>query len=286
MAYDLSSIKRGKSMAPPRGLIYGPHGPGKSTIGAAAPNPIFIQTEDGLGTIDVPKFDLCATYADVMAAIYTLYQEPHEFQTLVLDSADWLEPLIWAEACRIYSKADIEEFGYGKGYIAATDVWRTFLEALSRLRNDKGMSVLLLSHTEIKRFDSPETDPYDRYQPKLHKSASALVQEWSDMVLFLNYKTIVMEKDVGFNQKAARGISTGQRVVYTTEQPAFYAKNRYGMPKEIAIPDLPANPWQPIQDAIVRSAKPAAPSPALTVPASDHVAESTGTAAAGQPAAV
>lgn len=267
MAYDLSSIKRGKSMQPPRGLIYGPHGPGKSTIGAATPSPIFIQTEDGLGTIDVPKFDLCATYADVMAAIYTLYQETHEFQTLVVDSADWLEPLVWAEACRIHQKADIEEFGYGKGYIAATDVWRSFLEALQRLRNDKGMSVILLSHTEIKRFDSPETEPYDRYQPKLHKAASALVQEWADMVLFLNYKTIVMEKDVGFNQKAARGISTGKRVVYTTEQPAFYAKNRYGMPQEIVIPDLPANPWQPIQDAIVRSAQPATPAPALPVSA-------------------
>ena len=48
------------------------------------------------------------------------------------------------------------------------------------------MTVILVGHAEIKRFDSPETEPYDRYQPKLHAPASALIQERMDAVLFAN----------------------------------------------------------------------------------------------------
>ena len=33
-------------------MLYGTHGIGKSTWGAMAPDPIFIQTEDGLAEVD------------------------------------------------------------------------------------------------------------------------------------------------------------------------------------------------------------------------------------------
>ncbi|MDR0869400.1 MAG: ATP-binding protein [Planctomycetaceae bacterium] len=44
----LQTIQTGKAQAPPRLLIYGTEGIGKSTFGASAPKPIFIPTEDGL----------------------------------------------------------------------------------------------------------------------------------------------------------------------------------------------------------------------------------------------
>ena len=61
----LDNIKRGKENKPPRLFIYGQEGVGKSTVGAAAPNPIFVQTEDGLGEIDTAKFPLAKNLADV-----------------------------------------------------------------------------------------------------------------------------------------------------------------------------------------------------------------------------
>lgn len=235
MAIDLSSIRRGKHIGPPRLLIYGPHGLGKSEFGAQAPRSVFIQTEDGLGTIDASSFPLCKSYSDVMACVASLTNEAHEFQTVCVDSADWMERLVWEEACRLHGQPDIEAFGYGKGYTAALNVWRDVLDKFTDLR-DRGMQVIFTAHTHIKRFDSPETEPYDRYSPKLHERSSALIQEWCDAVLFTNFKTVVQKEDVGFNQKAARGISTDQRMLYTVERPAFLAKNRYNLPNEIVMP--------------------------------------------------
>lgn len=265
MAYNLASLRRGKEIRPPRIVIYGPHGLGKSGFGAGAPNPVFIQTEDGIGHLDVAHFPLSTSYADVLGQIGALYTEEHDHQTLIIDSADWLETLVWKETCRIHGKADIEEFGYGKGYVAALDVWRTLFDGLIALRDEKNMAVIFTAHCQIKRFDSPETEPYDRYSPKLHHGASALIQEWSDAVLFTNYRTVVQKEDVGFNQKAARGITTGQRMLYTTEKPAYLAKNRYNLPPEIVLPESVggSSSFAAFQNAMAAALAPAPAAPAV-----------------------
>jgi len=109
------------------------------------------------------------------------------------------------------------------------------MSGFESLRAKKGMNVILLAHTEVKRYDPPDSDPYDRYHLKLHKSASALWQEWADIVLFANYKTRIEKTDVGFNKEVRRGKGTGERIIYTEERPAFLAKNRWGLPPEIYI---------------------------------------------------
>jgi hypothetical protein len=63
------------------------------------------------------------------------------------------------------------------------DQWRKFLEGLAALRRDKGFAVVLIAHAKIEKFENPETESYDRYVPRLHKLASALIQEWCDEVL-------------------------------------------------------------------------------------------------------
>jgi len=160
---------------------------------------------------------------------------------VVIDSLDWLETLIWRE---IESTHDAKDLAYGKGALIAAEKWRQVLDGLNALRNDKGMICILIAHTEIKRFDSPEVEPYDRYQPKLQTRSSALVREWSDAVLFANYRTIVKKDDVGFNKTNNRGVSTGERLLYTAEKPAYMAKNRYGLPESIALS------WEAFESAI------------------------------------
>ena len=112
------------------------------------------------------------------------------------------------------------------------------------LRDERGMGVILIAHADIKRFDSPEVEPYERYQPKLQARSSALVQEWCDVVGFANYKTIVKSSDVGFNNKVSRGISTGERLLYTSEKPAYLAKNRYSLPDSLPLD------WSALADAM------------------------------------
>ena len=235
MAISLASLRRGGDTRPPRFLIYGVAGVGKTKLAADAPSPIFLQTEDGLGRIDAATFGLLRNFDAVMEALGSLYSEAHEFRTLVIDSLDWLEPLIWQHTAQQHNQRDIEAFGYGKGYQAALDTWRTFLDAVNTLRDECGMGVLLIAHAEIRRFDSPETEPYDRYQPKLHRSASALVQEHVDAVLFANYRISTLKSDVGFNKKVVRGVGGGDRLLHTIERPAFLAKNRFGLEETLPL---------------------------------------------------
>ena len=236
MSFNLKSIQKGVVVTPPRLLIFGPHGTGKTTFASEAPNPILLPTEDGRGRLDIASFPIAKTYADVCEAIGTLLNEDHDYQTLAIDSIDWLEPIIWAEACRRNGWADIETPGYGRGYIAAVDVWRELFNGLVALRESKGMQLILIAHTDIKVFNDPANEPYDRYLVKLQPRAAALVQEFCDAVFFINFRTSTTKTDKGFKKFVTRGVGHGERVAYTEERPSHYAKSRYDMPAEISLP--------------------------------------------------
>ena len=220
---------------PPRMIIFGVSGVGKTTFAAAALRPVVIPTEDGLGMCEVDHFPLARNYDDVMAHLASLYSEDHDYRTVVVDSLDWLEPLIQAKACRDNGWASIEEPGYGKGYIAALALWRQYLDGLNALRDERGMTVVQTAHSEIRRFDSPEHEPFDRYGIKLHARAAALVQEHADVILFANYRVSTVRSDVGFSKRVNRAVGSGERLIHTTERPAFIAKNRYGLPDTLPL---------------------------------------------------
>jgi hypothetical protein len=243
MALSLNDLKRSNDLRPPRILIYGPHGIGKNTFASSAPDPVLINIEDGQPDgLDVPSFPRATSFADLMEAITVLYNEEHNYRTLIIDSLDWAERQFHQEAIRRHNEANpnkqvqtIEDFGYGKGYILALDPLLEVLEGTNALRNDKGMAIIFTAHAEVKRFDSPEVEPFDRYQIKLHKQAGALVQEHVDMVLFANFKTSTTKTDVGGKKTVTRGVGGGQRVIYTEERPAFLAKNRHRLPPELPL---------------------------------------------------
>jgi hypothetical protein len=230
--FNLKSIKKNTALAAPRIFLYGVEGIGKTTFASQAPKPIFICTEEGLGSLQVDHFPLATKASEVLDAIAALVSEAHDFGTVVLDSVDWLDNLIWAE---VEATHDAKDLAYGKGAMIVADKWREVLAGLNSLRNDKGMVVILIAHTQIKRFDSPEVEPYDRYQPKLQERSNAILREWADAVLFANYKTLIKKDDVGFNKTSNRGISTGERLLYTSERPAYMAKNRYSLPDSIPM---------------------------------------------------
>ena len=247
MAISLASLMRSTALAPPRVLMHGVAGIGKTTFASASDKPVFILTEDGLVTLGVPHFPLARSFDAVMEALAALYSEAHDFKTVVIDSLDWLEPLVWARACKNNGWASIEDAGYGKGYVAALDLWRQYLDGLNALRDERGLTIIQIAHTDIKRFDSPEHEPYDRYVIKLHARASALLQEHSDIVLFANYRISTVKSDIGFNKKVTRALGSGERLLFTAERPAFIAKNRYGLPDT-----LPMN-WQAFYEAMPRA---------------------------------
>ena len=237
----LQKVQTGKAQRPPRIMIYGTEGIGKSQLASRTPRPIFIQTEDGLGEIDCHKFPLARTYAEVDAALEELAVEEHDYQTVVIDSLDWLERLIFDALCEAYGVKSIEKVdgGYGRGYVHALSYWRRIIDRLTALRDQRDMMVLLLAHAKVEKFEDPEAPTYDRYSPRLNKHATGLLQEWSDAVLFATRRIVTKSEEAGFNRTrsvaAGLGKDGGERVLRCVGGPSCIAKNRYGLDAEIPL---------------------------------------------------
>jgi hypothetical protein len=235
MSFDLKKIKPTKNDNPPRIVVYGPGGVGKSTFAASAPDVLFFDIENGLDGIESSKIPI-KNWHDVLEAITALHDQEHDFKTIAVDSIDWMEGIIHTMVAKSEGKNNIEEIGYGKGYKMALDYWQQFLQGMTSLRDNKNMTIILIAHDQIKRFDDPTGQGYDRHMLKLHQVAGAMVFEWADAVLFAKQKTYVSKEDVGFNQKKSKAKSLG-RILYTEDNPAYMAKHRasLSLPPEISF---------------------------------------------------
>jgi hypothetical protein len=235
MSFTLSAVTHGVDHKPPRVLLYGPPGIGKTTWAATLPHPIMLRTEDGMGTLSIPTFPkIASTYSDVMEAFATLIQEDHEYQTLILDSITSLEPIIWRQVSQRLGVASIEAPGFGKGYVEADAEWATILDGCDALR-DRGMTVVLIAHNVVAKFSDPTGDDYDRHEVALHKRAKGMVTKWSDITAFAHWKVLTRTVESGFNKKVTKGIATDTRLLGLVERPGYDAKNRYALPSVLPL---------------------------------------------------
>lgn len=239
---DLKELIKKRPQLPPRILIYSIPGFGKSTLAASIPNPIFIDIEDGLSGLDVDAFQVPTEYEQVEEYIRLLINEEHGFKTVVIDTLSSLEKLIHDKVCRDHNKESVESFGYAKGYVYAMTYWNKIIDGMDVLRK-KGVAPVLLAHSEVKTINDPIVDAYDKYIIRLHRHPTAMITQWCDNIFFGTHKTIVTKQGEGFNQ-TAKGIGSGERVIYTEERPAFTAKSRMDLPFEIDVPKI--NGWSAI----------------------------------------
>jgi len=230
----LAAIKK-QTLSPPRIAIYGDAGLGKTEFCIHSPKPIFILTEDGLGTRAVDHFPLCKTLADFLECLSVLTFEEHDFKTVVIDSADWLEKLIHEAICKSHKVPHLDELAYGKGFTEAVTIFGDILNKLTALRDAKGMIVMITAHSQVKRVEDPTQPAYDAHGFKLHKKTSALLEEFCDVILFASEKMVIASEDAGFGNKRVRPIATGERVIHAVGKPAYTAKNRYGLPEELPL---------------------------------------------------
>ena len=229
MAFDLNAITKTKRTRSPKIVIAGPGKIGKTTFAAMAPNAIGILTEDGADAVDANAFPLATSLSEVYEAIGTLINDPHDFKTLFIDSIDWLEPLVQAHVCQSNGWKNIEAPGFGKGYIAAAEEWRTLLSGLEALRAQRHMGIILIAHDKVKRVEDPMTEGYDSHVLKLNDRAAALVQEWADVIGFCGYRVFTTKTDAGFGNKETKATTTGERVLHVEPHPAHCGGNRFGL---------------------------------------------------------
>ncbi|MFS5674376.1 ATP-binding protein [Streptococcus agalactiae] len=227
-------ITRGKRARAQRVIIYGPEGIGKSSFAAQFPEPLFIDTEGSTDNMDVARMDKPTSYTMLKNQIAFVKANPTCCKTLIIDTIDWAESLIVDDVCAQHGKKGIEDFGWGNGYTYTKEEVGRFLNMLQDLI-ELGINVVLTAHAQMRKFEQPdEMGAYDRWELKLGKKTSSqtapLVKEWADMVLFANYKTVVMTAEN--KKKKATG---GARVLYTEHHPAWDAKNRHGLPPELPL---------------------------------------------------
>ncbi|MGF9907294.1 ATP-binding protein [Brevibacillus porteri] len=217
-------------------VLYGPEGIGKSSLAAQFPLPVFIDTEGSTTELEVDRLPKPTSWTILKQQVEWVKQQAGRYRTLIIDTIDWAEMLCNENVCAVHQKNGIEDFGYGKGYVYSEEEFGRFLNLLSDVI-ESGINVVLNAHATIVKFEQPdEMGAYDRYQLKLGKKTgsrtAALVKEWADMVLFINYKTFSVATDKEGKKNKGQG---GTRTVYATHHPAWDAKNRHGLPDEFPL---------------------------------------------------
>ena len=228
---QITSTRPSGGLIPPvRMNIQGTDGIGKSTFGAGSIDPIFIQAEDGLSYIDVPRFPQADTWVEMLEQVKSLVTEEHQYKTVVLDTTDAAAKLGEAYVCEKngWSSAADPKAGYGAFYVAEENAWVHLLSGLNVLHTQKGMNVILLSHVASKAYKDPELEPYDRWEMRCNKKVNSLIKDWVDFNLFANYETQLIK-----DGQKARGVSYGNRGLYTRFAAAYDAKSRLELPNKL-----------------------------------------------------
>jgi hypothetical protein len=236
---------------PNRVLLYAPEKWGKTSFASEAPDPIFICTEDGLdklldeGRVTKPIMhnpEPFSSWHDVTLAVNSVVVMEHTHRTLVIDTLNGVEQLLFKHIIKTKCDNDPEKFdAYGRGPKIAAQYWQDLLDPLDSCRR-RGMSILLLAHARISKFSNPEGDDYDRYSPDMDKYSWAVLHKWLDMILFGNFEVFTTKTVKSAAKAKAEGGTS--RILYCERTAAFDAGNRHGLPAEIELGNSPAEAFK------------------------------------------
>ncbi len=223
------NIIKGRSTLPPRVIIYGVEGIGKSTLASTFPDVLIIDIEDRTRHINVDRI-IPIGYQNFIEVLDTLILEKGSgYKTVAIDTLDWLQALVMDYICLINKQPSIESFAYGRGWVLIAEQMRKVIHKLDKL-NKLGVTVVGVAHSTIKKFEDPLGGSYDRYTLKLLSgdriSVADMFKEWCDVMVFLNY---VIER---------RGDEESEvRYIFTKRTMRYDAKNSHNLDDSIPLDD-------------------------------------------------
>jgi hypothetical protein len=237
----LDSITTRKRRRPFFGCLYGPPGVGKSTFGSTLPKAVFIQCERGLDQITCDRFPAPKTLADYKRQILALAEEPHDYESIIIDTIDGLDLLIQAEVCRAGKVNSIEDFGYGRGWTFAREIWVKILDRLTEM--SERWNILLIAHAGVKNITDPQLGtPYDQWQLRLHDRSADILKQCVDLLLFAQLSRTI-DKETPKARKG-RAITSEDREMWTSPVTGVIAKNRFNLENPMPFE------WPALEEAI------------------------------------
>ncbi len=230
----LKNIVTGKKVGPQIHTIAGNNGVGKTTWAASFPKALILDLERGSNHLNVSRLtpDHIQDFEALKSILKELAELKHDYQSLVIDSAEALEGLISDYVCREGKVESIEKYegGYGKGYSRTRELMREIMIALQNLQS-KGITSILVAHTQVKSITDPATNQtYDRVIMRCNDKMAAIIRDLSDNVFYATHKVFTTE-----TKGKVRAFGDGQRVMYTQWRPGFEAKNRLDLPHELPL---------------------------------------------------
>ena len=241
----LQKLTTGKTPSPPRILLYGDAGVGKSSFAATAPKPVILALEDGLDQVDCAKTPHIKDFGTFIGYLKEIRDEPHDFETLVIDSLSALQNIVADGVCAAAGAKFLTAAygGYNRGNDAALVQFRKDVYSiLDEIRRKRNMCVIQIahSHDETVKYTDGTTDR--RTAPRLIAAIRDWVVEWNDIVAYAKIRT--MEDASG--GKVVIGKNGGERELYCVGDTRLLAKNRYG---------IPAGPMPFTWDALITAIK-------------------------------
>ena len=279
----LSAIEKPKDR-PPIITICGDAGAGKTRLAATFPNPIFIRAEDGMQSIPASErpdafpvlrgpssIEVAKALFDQMIA---LLREPHEYQTLVIDSVTALDEIFSAEALEKDGKAKTLQSalgGFGAGFNYVANQHQRVRKAAQLLNERRGMTVVLLAHADIENMKLPDQDDYQRWSMRMHSKSLPAYLDYPDIVGFIRQVSVVK----GADGERKRALSSHERELIIYSGAAQVSKNRYGITEALDVPEG-ENPLLGLIPGLpgAKPAKKAKPAAAKAKTAEDYADES------------
>lgn len=212
----------------PKIMIFGLSGSGKSTLASKLDKPIFLDLEGGLNYIDCARTEQILDLDTFYTYLVDLYRGEKEYNTIVVDSVDWLVRKVTEKAAGI-DKNNLDmtlnksNGGYGNGGQVKENHIRTKLLPTLMALNKKGYGICLVAHAERKSLMDEDGYNTDRITPKIDEKTMNVFVEWCDEVFYLKK-----------NQD-------GDRTLVLDGDDNILAKNRLGLHGEVKLADININ---------------------------------------------
>jgi hypothetical protein len=253
---------RKAAFQPPRLILNAVEGWGKTSCAAYTPKPVLLMAKGetgydtllGAGLVPAIPATITESWKELLATCDEMIAAPElPYKTLNLDASGGFERMCHEYVCQRDFKGDWGEKGFTsfqKGYDVAVAEWLQLLTRLDRIR-ERGVMIIFLGHSKVTQFSNPMGENFDRYISDMHHKTTGVTSKWADAILFGTFVTVTEKSKTGKH----KGIGGTERILYTERRDAFDAKNRYGMPPEIDIPDDPSKTWSTIWQHIYRKDK-------------------------------